>query len=47
MSDSNCNTCKKTPIKNYETYIKVFAAILLITSIYGTVSIIKDILSYF
>jgi hypothetical protein len=43
---TGCNTCKKG-LNNTQRWLIVFSIYLLITSIYGNVALIKDIISLF
>jgi len=41
----SCNESKK--IKNTQRFVLIFGAVMLFFSIYGVVSLIKDLISYF
>lgn len=47
MQDSNCKTCKKTPISNYENKLAIFGIYLVLTSVYGTYKLLEIIYSLF
>ncbi len=47
MSEKNCDTCKKTPLISIEKKALVVAFYLLVSSVYGTIEIVKKIISFF
>ena len=42
-----CKSCKKTKMKNTKVGIVILGFFLIITSVYGTIELIKDIISLF
>ncbi len=47
MSEKNCDTCKKTPLISIEKKALVVGFYLLVSSVYGTIEIVKKIISFF
>lgn len=42
-----CNECKKTPFDAKQVPVILFGTYLLFSAVYGTIEIVKDIISMF
>lgn len=44
---TGCKTCKSPGLSTNQSWMLTLSILILITSLYGTIEIIKDIISYF
>jgi hypothetical protein len=47
MSEKDCQSCKKQKLSVSEKSMIGFSIFVLVTSIYGTMEIVKSIITYF
>ena len=45
MSEKNCSQCKKTPLVSVEKKVLFVGFYLLVSSVYGTIEIVKKLIS--
>jgi hypothetical protein len=45
--EPGCKTCKNNKLSNSQVWMVVLSAFILITSVYGTIQLVKDIASFF
>ena len=46
-SQSGCKTCKNNKLSSSQIWMVVLSVFILVTSIYGTIQIVKDIVDFF
>ena len=45
--ETGCKTCKNNNLSSSQVWMVVLSAFILITSVYGTIQLVKDIASFF
>lgn len=45
--NKECNECQKTPYNSKQWMVILFGSYLLFSSVYGTIEIVKDLISLF
>jgi len=45
--EKECNECKKTPYNKNQIWVMIFGSYLLFSSIYGTIELVKSVISLF
>jgi hypothetical protein len=46
-NEPGCKSCKNNKLSNSQIWMVILSSFILITSVYGTIQLVKDILSFF